>query len=105
MPVPSLLPATGLSVPIRSALTWFGVRVGRACRSSATAPETTGAAIDVPPALKYWPPIEQFGHSAMNALLGASTDTMCAPGATTSGLEMPSCVTPVLDQSARSPRP
>ena len=30
---------------------------------------------------------------------------MCAPGAMTSGLAKPSCVRPVLDQSARAPRP
>ena len=59
----------------------------------------------MPPALKYAPPMVQFGHSASNALPGASTDTMCAPGAMTSGLAMPSCVRPVLDQAAREPRP
>src|SRR3954470_13150948 len=47
----------------------------------------------------------QFGHSVWNALLGASTDTMCAPGARTSGLARPSCVVPTLDQSAREPWP
>src|SRR3954467_14109972 len=102
MPVPVLLPATALSVPISSALTWLGERVGRACRSRAAAPATTGAAIEVPPALKYALPIAHVGHRAWNALLGASTDTMCAPGAITSGLARPSCVMPVLDQSARS---
>src|SRR5687768_986796 len=47
----------------------------------------------------------QFGHSCRNALLGDRTDTMCAPGASTSGLTTPSCVVPVEDQSARLPWP
>ena len=98
-------PKTGMSVWVRIVLTWSGVRFGRACRSRATAPATTGAAIDVPPALKSAPPMAQFGHSVRKALLGASTETMCAPGAITSGLANPSCVWPVLDQAARSPRP
>src|SRR4051812_39541139 len=45
-------PLIGLSVAISSVLTWSGVRYGRACTSSAAAPATTGAAIEVPPALK-----------------------------------------------------
>ena len=34
--------------PCSSALTWSGVRSGRACSSSATSPETTAVACDVP---------------------------------------------------------
>src|SRR3954464_7607788 len=45
------------------------------------------------------------GHRYWNALLGASVETMCAPGAITSGLEKPSCVRPALDQVARAPLP
>ena len=36
--------------PMRTPLTWFGVRFGYFCSSSAAAPETIGAAIEVPPA-------------------------------------------------------
>ena len=42
----------------------------------------------------------QLGHSDLNALFGASSDVMCAPGAVTSGLSNPSWVRPRLDQSA-----
>ena len=35
---------------MRTPLTWFGVRFGYFCSSRAAAPETIGAAIDVPPA-------------------------------------------------------
>src|ERR1700754_3566500 len=45
------------------------------------------------------------GHRYWNALLGASVETMCAPGAITSGLTKPSCVRPALDQYAREPLP
>ena len=69
---------------------------------SATRPETIGAAIDVPPALMYWPSTMHDGHWLAKMLSGASTDTMCTPGAVTSGLSKPSCVVPRLDQSAIS---
>src|SRR4051812_31663434 len=42
----------------------------------------------------------QLGHSEANWLPGASVETMCAPGAMTSGLLNPSCVLPRLDQLA-----
>ena len=47
----------------------------------------------------------QVGHSVANALLGASVETMRAPGAWISGLAKPSCVMPRLDQVARLSSP
>src|SRR2546430_15407681 len=85
---------------ITAPLTWSGVYSGCSWSRSATAPETTGAAIDVPPARMYCPLTMQVGHINANALLGASSETMCAPGASTSGFAKPSCVVPRLDQSA-----
>jgi hypothetical protein len=49
--------------------------------SSATVPETTGVAIDVPPARMYWPSTTQVGHIVVKALPGARLETMPAPGA------------------------
>src|SRR4029079_6033749 len=60
-------------------LTWLGVRFGYFCSSSAAAPETIGAAIDVPPARIIWPETMQVGHSVANALAGARVETMRAP--------------------------
>src|SRR5947209_20617091 len=48
----------------------------------------------------YCPPTTQLGHMLAKALFGASTETMCAPGAYTSGFWMPSWVVPWLDQLA-----
>ena len=85
---------------ISTPLTWFGRQVRVAlCSSSAAAPETIGAAIEVPPARMYWPLTTQVGHSDANALPGARLETMRAPGAWISGLAKPSCVTPRLDQA------
>jgi hypothetical protein len=86
-------------------LTWFGVRFGYFCSSRAAAPETIGAAIEVPPARIIWPSTMQVGQSVANALPGASVETMRAPGAWISGLENPSWVTPRLDQVARLSSP
>src|ERR1041384_7180828 len=46
-----LKPANGCAEYIKSALHMFGVKLGLACSSNATAPATMGADIDVP--LKY----------------------------------------------------
>ena len=86
-------------------MTWFGVRFGYFCSSRAAAPETIGAAIEVPPARIIWPLTTQVGHSVANTLPGASVDTMRAPGAWISGLAKPSWVTPRLDQVARLSSP
>src|SRR3954451_19817150 len=47
-------------------LTWSGDRFGKAWMTSAASPETTAAAIDVPPTWKYWPlPTRHCGHSCV----------------------------------------
>src|SRR3954449_10689960 len=84
---------------ISAPLTWLGVHSGCASMRSAATPDTIAADIDVPPTLKYWPSTTQLGHSVPNVLFGEYGATMCAPGATTSGFSMPSCVTPWLDQA------
>ena len=71
---------------ITAPFTWFGVYSGCSWSRSATAPETTGADIDVPPARMYCPPTTQLGHRDANWLFGARFETMCAPGARMSGL-------------------
>src|SRR5689334_8091107 len=89
-----------VAVAISADFTWSGVHVGCALTMSATAPDTTPVAIEVPPIWKYPPPNMQDGHSVSNRLDGAASEMRCAPGATTSGLAKPSCVVPRLDQSA-----
>ena len=42
------LAVSGSAVDIKIALTWSGVRLGRADSSSATSPETTAVACEVP---------------------------------------------------------
>ena len=49
-------------------------------------PEATAVAIDVPPIRKYCPLTTQDEHIPTIALLGASVETMCAPGALKFGL-------------------
>src|SRR4051794_9558443 len=44
-------------------LIWFGVQDGLAWMMVAIAPETTPAAIEVPPTLKYAPSVTHCGHS------------------------------------------
>jgi hypothetical protein len=46
----------------------------------------------------YCPSRTQSGHIREKALPGASVETMCAPGAMTSGLAKPSWVVPMLPQ-------
>ena len=48
----------------------------------------------------YWPSTMQVGQALAKALFGASTETMCAPGAYTSGFGKPSWVVPWLDHDA-----
>src|SRR4051794_28324970 len=73
-------PLMARPVLAREYFTWSGVMSGRRWSSSATAPETTGAAIDVPPARMYAPPTMHVGHRVLKALPAASVETMCAPG-------------------------
>ena len=48
-PTPSAVPAAvGFAVSMRAPLTWSGVQPGYLASSCAAAPETTGAANDVP---------------------------------------------------------
>ena len=74
-----------LAVPIRTALTWSGVHVGCAWSTSATTPEVTAAAIEVPPSRMYSPLTTHDGHSRVKSLPGESELTSRAPGARTSG--------------------
>src|SRR3954451_2262919 len=79
-----LTPALGsvLAPSFSAALTWSGVHDGWLCSTSATAPATMGAAIDVPPARMYCPPPKtHVGQSVVNTLLGARLETMREPGA------------------------
>ena len=87
-------------------LTWSGVQSGWRSSIRAATPETTGAAIEVPPARMYWPSTTHVGQRLVKALSGASVETMWAPGAPMSGFSKPSCVAPTLDHSvgASSPR-
>ena len=96
-----LAPATGWALYCRMALMSGGVRPGLACNISATAPDTTGAATEVPdsiitdsPPLVLLPtPCASCGYLAGSALrknkVKLSTDLAprtLLPGATRSGL-------------------
>src|SRR5579884_195709 len=85
---------------ISAPLTWFGVQSGCAWSKSAASPEIIGVAIEVPLVRMYSLSIRQVGHVLANVLPGASTETMCAPGAYTSGFWKPSWVVPWLDHEA-----
>src|SRR4051812_41914335 len=78
-------PAIGRPSLAKIPLTWSGVHSGWAWSITATAPETIGAAIEVPPARMYAPPMTHAGHSVEKALPVASGATIRAPGARTSG--------------------
>src|SRR6476469_4437940 len=67
----------------------------------AASPETTAAAIEVPPILKYWPSVRHVSHIFEKADPRGIVEARCAPGATTSGLRKPSCVRPWLDHEVR----
>src|ERR1700759_4811989 len=86
---------------VRSPLTCAGVQCGWTWSRSAASPAIIGAAIDVPLVWMYWPPaIRQLQLALAKTLFGASTETMWAPGAYTSGFETPSWVVPRLDHEA-----
>ena len=81
-----------VAVPVSSALTWSGVIDGRCWSSSATAPDTTAAACDVP-----LPRKTGRSNAAVAAVLGVDVGARVhagrcndLPGATTSGLRTPS---------------
>src|SRR4051794_34836316 len=88
-----------------TALIRSGVHDGYAWTRLAISPETTPAAIDVPPTRKYFPSTTQVGQRVAYSEPGASVDTRRAPGATTSGFSTPSWVLPRLDQAASSSSP
>src|SRR5215208_5668545 len=68
--LPTLL--TVRAAPVSTALTWSGVHVGWTWSRSATTPEVTAAAIDVPPRRMYWPLTTHDGHCCAKSLPGAS---------------------------------
>ena len=65
-------PGSERALRVRTPLTWSGVRSGWRSSTTAATPETTGAAIEVPPAGMYWPAATQVGHRPEKALAGAS---------------------------------
>jgi hypothetical protein len=72
-------------------LTWSGVKLGRPCMSSAAAPEIAAAACDVPLPRKkraLMVPVEPYVWSMYDP--GTRKLWMWAPGATRSGLRVPS---------------
>src|SRR3954470_5667007 len=79
-----------LAVPMSRALTWSGVRSGRCEISSAAAPETTAVACEVPLPRNNRSPIRPAGCSWSRNEFGLRRLTTCSPGATTSGLRVPS---------------
>src|SRR3954451_21845736 len=92
--LPSAVPDSLLTI---APLTWLGFEPGCCSIRSAAMLATSGELIEVPPMRKYPSSTMQLGHSESKSLFGAFTETMWAPGATTSGLAKPSCVTPRLD--------
>src|SRR3954469_7511200 len=82
------------AVPVSRAFTWSGVRSGRCESSSAAAPEMTAAACDVPEPRKNRSPVRAPGLLASRFDPEVRRLTTDLPGATTSGLRVPS---PVFD--------
>src|SRR4051794_33138131 len=70
-------------------LTRSGTRLGLADNMSATTPETTPLANDVPLPRRYGAGIVE-GNSVLIVEPGAARETRCVPGATRSGLARPS---------------
>src|SRR5690606_21200931 len=80
-PAPSsnTLPKVCCAEPMRTDLSSGPLSSGRACLSTAAAPATCGAAIDVPLQATYGSPVHSFVPAARAA-------TISTPGAVTSGL-------------------
>src|SRR6266511_1752139 len=76
--------------PVSSAFTWSGVMVGRCWTTRAAAPDTTAAAWEVPVPLKNRSATRAVGFSTSMVEPGSRRPTMEAPGATRSGLRVPS---------------
>src|SRR3954468_7554103 len=79
-------PDSGSAEDLTIALTWSGVRSGRRSSSSATAPETTAAACDVPLPLNRSSPARASGCARSRAEFGSRRLAIERPGATRSGL-------------------
>src|SRR6266851_843664 len=88
----------GRLVPIMTALTWSGVYSGCRSSSSATSPDTTAVAIDVPVRRKYVVPLVAVtrwsGSNLSSVLPAARTAMIFRPGATRSGLGVDSAGVP-----------
>src|SRR3954470_297440 len=80
----------GFAVPIGSAFTSSGVIPGRCWISSSAAPETTAAACEVPLPRKRRSPIRAAGYLVSSKDPGVRMLTTWSPGATRSGLRVPS---------------
>src|SRR5882762_4288090 len=78
--------ASGWAVYIKIILIRFGVRVGLASNSTATAPATMGDETEVPLSRIFVPPTSKVGFSRASALYGAAAPMILLPGATRSGL-------------------
>src|SRR5436309_9364531 len=92
MPLPTDITsfdASTRAVDVSMYLTRSGVSEGCSDSICATRPDTTAAAIDVPEPRRYGACIVD-GNCVVMAAPGAASDTMCAPGATTSGFASPS---------------
>src|SRR6185503_2616596 len=74
----------GVAVLISAALTWSGVHVGCCCSSSATAPDTTAVACEVPLPLKNRVLTTALGYSVSMTEPGLRSETIDWPGATRS---------------------
>ena len=82
-------PLSGTAAPVRSALIWSGVAVGRCESSSAAAPVTTAAAWEVPlPRKKRPPTVAVLPNCPSSAEPGSRRLAMWVPGATRSGLRV-----------------
>ena len=81
---------SGAAPPRNSDFTWSGVRPGRCCSRSAAAPDTTAAAWLVPLPRKKRSPSTAFGFCVSMKDPGTRSDWTDAPGATRSGLRVPS---------------
>src|SRR5437773_987827 len=83
--------ASSCDVYIRIILTRFGVSLGLACSSTATAPDTRGVETEVPLRLILALPLTvtgsmiRLGSSLMSLLFGAASPTILFPGAIRSG--------------------
>ena len=81
---------TGIDVNSRTALSALGVRPGLTCRTSATSPLATPAAMLVPLNRMYCPEPPRASFCLRSTLPGAAIESSPCPGAATSGFANPS---------------